>query len=122
MTISFKTDKFLGFDFNRNGWVGDTKNEAWLQFVRAFRSDLKAMLKGTGWTVYNLSPNWFEVSGFLYHERLDKWMYFGTSDVRYFQDEWSKSMLIRTAKGARDYTGGMNHFIEFKNIPDFLQR
>ena len=36
-------------------------------------------------------------------------MYFATSDVRW-NDDWFKSVLVRTAEHDKDYTGGRNNF------------
>ena len=118
-----KTDKYLNADFEQGGSLAYANgNPIWVQFVRDFRSDLKGMLKGSEWTLYKLSNGHYELYGFLYNEHLDKWMYFSISDVRFFQDEWANSVLIRTAKNDKDYTGGMNCYTKFKNIPQFLQR
>lgn len=117
-----KTKKWIGFDFEREGWSDnhENRNDAYVQFARDFRSDLKTMLKGTGWTVLPYKAGWFDFSGFLYNEEKDRYVYFSISDVRYRQDEWFERVLIRTAKHDKDWTGGGNHFCRFTEIPEVL--
>ena len=119
-----KARKWVGYDFNRNGWSTshENKSDAWTQFVRDTRSDLKAMLKGTGWRVHTFKGNWFTTSGFLYNEELNAWVYISMSDVRHWQDSWWKNLLIRTAEHEKDYTGGRNQYCNFFEIPEKLER
>lgn len=113
-----KTRKWVGYDFNQNGWSKTHENhsDAFDQFVRDFRSDLKTMVKGTDWVVLPFTGNWFSFSGFLYNEKLDKYWYFSISDVRYFQDSWHDAILYRTAKHAKDWTGGANRYCKFFDL------
>jgi hypothetical protein len=53
----------------------------------------------------------FEFSGFI--KRNNKYVYFATGDLR-----WMSSMLVRTAKDDRDFTGGRNYQIDY-NSEDF---
>lgn len=119
-----KTTKWIGFNFNKNGWSETHENHsnAADQFARDFRSDLKQMLKGSEWEVYNFHPNWFCGSGFLYNKEKDKWVYFSHSDTRYFQDSWNDHLLIRTAKHEKDYTGGSNHYCSFSDILETIDK
>ena len=119
-----KTDKWVGFDFNRDGWseTHENRNDAVAQFGRDFRSDLKSMLKGTDWEVYGLTTNYFYISGFLRNEKENKWAYVCCSDVRFFKDEWHDSLLIRSARDNKDYTGGQNRFCAFADIPATLDK
>ena len=118
-----KTKKWIGFDFNRNGWATDHENrsDAWTVFVRDFRSDLRRLLKGTGWTLHVYKGNWFSGSGFFYNEEKDAWLYFSHSDVRYFRDGWLNTLLVRYATGPTDYGGGSNCYTHLYNLPEFLK-
>ena len=113
-----KTDKWIGFNFSTDGWSTSHENhsDAWTQFVRDFRSDVKKMIKGTGWEVDRISGNYFYLSGFLYNESMNRWVYISISDVRFWQDEWHDKVLIRTAKNNKDYTGGVNQYTAFSDL------
>jgi hypothetical protein len=59
------------------------------------------------------NPNHFDMSGFFKY--WNQWVYFRINDLR-----WSKdSMLIRTAKHEKDYTGGSNHYITLSDSQRF---
>jgi len=113
-----KTHKWLGNLFQSSS----VKTEEWQAFVRDFRSDMKSMLKDTGWILHDLSNGHFYVSGFLKNTRDGSFVYFSTSDVRFWQDEWHNNLLIRTAKHDKDYTGGYNQYTTFPNLPYSLER
>jgi len=119
-----KAKKWVGFDFNRNGWSTSHENKsiALEQWVRDTRSDIRTMLKGTGWQLQSWRGNWFTASGFLYNEQLDRHVYISVSDIRFWQDEWYHNLLIRTANSNEDYTGGRNQYCAFYDIPDMLER
>lgn len=111
-----KTDKYLNVDFEKGGSLTHANgNPIWVQFVRDFRSDLKRMLKGSGMELF-LHNNHYFLSGFLFDDLENKWFYFSTSDVRYFPNEWHNSVLVRTAKNANDYSGGVNNFCKFSEL------
>lgn len=113
-----KTTKWLKFNFDRDGWSDnhENRNDAYVQFARDFRSDVKSMLKNTNWKIDKMSVSHFFISAFLHNEETDRFVYISISDVRYFKDEWSTNMLIRTAKSNVDYTGGYNQFCHFHNL------
>ena len=112
-----KTDKWLGFDFDKDGWSENHENhsDAFDKFARDFRSDVKTLLKGTDWKLHKLELKWFDGSGFLFNEKLNKFLYISISDVRYFSDSWN-GMLIRTAKHDKDWTGGTNNYTSLKDL------
>jgi hypothetical protein len=111
-----KTTKYLGRRFSGGAYT----SPEWDQFVRDVRSDILSMLKGSDWGLHNLSGGHYYFSAFLHNIKTDKWMYISCSDVRFFPDEWAKSLLIREAKHDKDYTGGPNGFCRFDKIPYFL--
>lgn len=43
-----------------------------------------------------------------------KFVYYSIGDYRW--EDWKHGVLIRTAKNEKDYTGGMNHYCELKDI------
>lgn len=87
-------------------------------FANAFRADIRALCPG--WTPVNFNTGHFYVSGFL--ERFGKYVYFSASDVRYYPREWYNHVLIRTAKGPGDYTGGPNNYTSLPNIERAIAR
>ncbi len=79
------------------------------RFATFFRNDLKKALAGSNACLASFSTGHFYVSGFV--ERLDGAIfYFSTADVRFFP---VARILVRTAKGLKDFTGGPNHFVTY---------
>lgn len=116
-----KIDKWKDYDFENNGWSRNHENrsDAFAQFLKDFRSDIKRMAKAKGWRVLPFKGNWFTVSGFLYHEASGRYLYFSVSDVRNCKNAW-EAMLLRSARHATDYTGGSNNFIDFSRLEYYL--
>ena len=106
-----KSFYLLGFEFESSS----CRTPQYLEFHRTFKSEFKRFLKGLGVTEIEIGkPNHFDISGFFkYREQV---YYFSISDLR-----WSKdSMLIRTAKDFKDYSGGSNDFISLDSEEEFL--
>lgn len=83
----------------------------WMSFARTFRNEIKQELKrDLKITEFKFSIGHFYCSGFfkLPDNRIYYW---SISDVRWFNDG---NMLIRTAKGFDDYSGGSNNFIKIE--------
>jgi len=94
----------------------------YLEFHKTFKREFTNILKDYCNKIEISKPNHFDISGFF--ELKDKRIYyFSLSDLR-----WSKdSLLIRTAKGFKDYTGGSNHDISLdlnfiENLLSYLER
>ena len=113
---------------NMEKWLGnefESSSGLTAEFAK-FASDFKKFIKG------QLSPDqcllvWsrghFYVGGFIQQE--DRFVYFSISDVRHFHNAWYTNVLIRKAKGDRDYTGGQNtysHLLDFRKSIDYLLR
>ena len=62
----------------------------------------------------------FYFSGFAQNKHTSKWVYFSSSDVRHFPDNWYNNILIRTALNDRDCTGGNNCYTTFPKLKDGL--
>ena len=63
---------------------------------KAFSKDFKRFVKKNipeDAEIKNYSTGHFYVSGFI--KRNNNYVYFSTSDVRHFKDEWATHMLIR---------------------------
>jgi hypothetical protein len=78
-------------------------------FANAFKQYLKRQT-GQHFVLEGWNMGHFYVGGFLYNSRTGKHVYFSTSDVRHFPNEWYSNVLIRTAKNTSDYTGGDNNY------------
>lgn len=103
-------------------WVGHTFESSFglVQEFANFAKDFKKAIKRElpeGYELVSFNRGHFYVSGFI--KGLDnKYVYFSTSDVRYFKDGWYNNILIRTAKSDKDFTGGNNMFTTFENLKD----
>lgn len=102
-------EEFMSWEFTSGGTTGDD----FKVFSRLFRSRVEKSLP-TGARLVNFSSGHYDVSGFI--EREGKYVYFGISDVRHFPGEWNRNILIRTAKGPKDYTGGSNGYTALDNL------
>jgi hypothetical protein len=79
------------------------KTPEFKSFVRLFKNEFKKYLQGLGATNIEIGAGHFYLSGFF--DIGDQVWYFSTPDVRYLI---SSSMLVRTAKHHKDWTGGLN--------------
>jgi hypothetical protein len=75
-------------------------------FVRTFKKEFKQELETIGATNPVFTVGHFEISGF--YTLKEQAYYFSLSDIRFFKEE---KLLIRTAKGYKDYTGGSNRYV-----------
>ena len=94
--------KYLNYEFSSGGYTGDD----YKSFERKYINYLKSLAKENGWELVNVGKNHYEFSAFFKYE--DKYVYFSISDVRFWQNEWYKHILIRTASHQKDYRGGGN--------------
>lgn len=98
-----------------------TRTPEFAQFARAFRAFVKKSI-GTGYTLEEFNTGHFYVSGFVKNNATGKYAYFSISDVRHFPGEWSRSVLVRTAQHAKDYTGGANDFASLDRLAEKIER
>ena len=96
-------ENWIDFEFESSS--GLTKEFA--QFARDFKKHIKNNLPDN-YELVNFYRGHFFCSGFIKNLATDKFMYFSTSDVRYFRNSWYNDILIRTAEREKDYTGGRN--------------
>lgn len=88
---------------------GCTTSKDFKSFARVFKNELAKELKEFNVTNHEQNTGHYYVSGFFKKE--NQWWYYSINDVRYFN---YISLLIRTAKDNRDFTGGANHYLEIK--------
>lgn len=62
------------------------------------------------------------VKGIIGECRKPKYVYFSISDVRHFKKEWHDHILIRSAKGLDDFTGGSNGFTTLEDFGKNVKR
>ena len=126
--IRMLEEKISGVKEGMEAWVGfhfqssSGLTEEFASFNRDYRSWVKKNLP-EGADLVAWSRGHFECSGFI--ERAGRFVYFHTSDVRFFPDGWYNDILVRTAKSAKDYAGGMNQstpLSRFTQVVDGLLR
>jgi len=92
-----------------------SRTPEYLAWHRLFKREFTKFLTNAGCTGIAIGkPNHFDMSGFFTKsdgENVLVW-YFSISDLR--EMGGCPAMLIRTAKGYKDYTGGMNQYISLR--------
>ena len=95
-------------------WVGNVfesssgLTDEFSSFARDFKKHLKSVA-GSSFDLVEFSRGHFYMSGFFQSKKTKRFVYFSTSDVRYFKDSWFNSILVRTAKDEKDFSGGSNN-------------
>lgn len=110
-----KTTKYIDVEFESS----TVKTPEFKQFARDFKTDIKALIKFHGLILETYNVGHFYVSGFISRAKWNGdrvYAYFSISDVRHFQNEWHENILIRTATGLHDYTGGRNEYCTLKEF------
>ena len=102
--------EWLDYDFESSSGL----TEEFALFTKQFISAL--IKKMVGYEIENFSRGHFCINGFVRNLTTDKLVYFSTSDVRHFSNEWYNNLLIRTAKHNKDWLGGCNCYTTFRNI------
>lgn len=110
-----KINKWLGHTFQ----TSSSRTPEYLAWHRDFRSALKKILPDGAELILS-KPNHFDATGFV--KRADRFVYFSVSDIRFWQDEWSNHVLIRTAKHDKDWTGGANNYTTLDNFTENVDR
>ena len=86
-----------------------SKTEQYLKFHKTFKSEFNKMLKPITKNILVNKPNHFDRSGFIELNN-NQIYYFNISDLRYSKN----TILIRTAKDFKDYSGGFNNILDIK--------
>ena len=103
--------RWLDYDFvSSSGLTGE-----FALFVKEYKKAIKGIIS-PNLELVEFTRGHFYISGFLKNITSGKFIYFSTSDVRGKNNEWYNSILIRTAKNIKDYTGGANRFTEFEKL------
>lgn len=112
--------KWYNHEFSSGSYTWDDFNS----FARSFKTAMKHVCHELGAELVSFSKGHYYVSGFI--QRWSKFVYFSSSDVRYFPKEWADHLLIRTAENSRDFTGGANRYTDLsmfqENVSYLLTR
>lgn len=94
-----------------------SRTPEYLTWHKLFKREFTALLTNLGMTGIEIGhPNHFDMSGFFTNPSRNQIWYFRIEDVRWSKDK----MLIRTAKGYKDFCGGHNQYIDLHgNASDF---
>lgn len=103
-------EKYIDYEFSSGCYTGDD----YKQFQTEYINYLRSLCKQNGWELVNVGRNHYEFTAFI--KRDSRYVYFSISDVRYWQNEWYKHILIRTANNDKDYTGGNNNYTSLPNL------
>lgn len=110
--------QYLGRRFVNGG--GCTTKE-YDTFQTKYINYLRSLCKENGWTLMKPFKGHYEFSAFIRDEN-DHFVFFSISDVRYWQDQWYTHILIRSAKGDKDYRGGYNQYTDLPDAEKNIQR
>ena len=103
--------KYLDFQFSTGIYTGSD----YITFQTKYLNFLKRMCKNNGWKLINVNKNHYCFSAFI-KSKTNKCVYLSISDVRYFDNDWYKNILVRTAKNEVDYKGGFNNYTTLDNL------
>lgn len=84
------------------------------KFGTTFKAAVNTLIKRDGYHIVNFNAGYCYVSGFITDGT--KYVYFSTQDFRLFEGEWRKNILIRSAKHAKDYSGGINRYTTLDDL------
>lgn len=121
--MTLKTKKWMGYDFNnpaeKYSYTERALEKAFMEFLRDWKKDVVYLLKDSDWKINRVLPNHFTFFVFLRNEKEDKWASASVSDVRVWKEEWYNSIMVRSAKDAKDY-GGRNKYTTLPNLAKAL--
>lgn len=98
--------KYLNYEFSTGCYTGND----YKTFQTKYINYLKDICASNNWKLVNIGKNHYCFSAFIKGGTENKYVYISISDVRYFQDDWYKHILVRTAKNETDYKGGFNNY------------
>ena len=91
------------------------------EFSQAFRQIIARKLRKEGLVVVKQITGACECSGFI-TDREGHYVYYRTSDYRYFPNEWRYNILIRPAENTSDFKGGYNHYTSLDRFAKEVKR
>lgn len=109
-----KRSKWEGYRFSSGSQTG----QDYLNFQKDARTDLRKMVKEEGLKLYSFNKNHYCFSCVISDEEEKKFIYVSQSDVR---PNLTNSILIRTMKGPKDWTGGHNNFCKWEEVGKYAK-
>ena len=109
---------------NITAWLGYTFESSsaltpeFAEFSRQIKKELIRVM--AGWELKDYSRGHFYFSAFF--EKAGRYIYVSCSDVRYFKDDWYNNLLVRTAEGVKDYTGGRNTYATLPELKENAEK
>lgn len=109
--------KYDGKGIEDDGCVTSAEFNA---FARDFKAYLDGEIKREGIKIHSFRRGHYDIVAFV--ERNGKYLYVsysvprGSMPVDFTASSPLLGVLVRAAKGPKDYTGGMNHFCSVRNL------
>ena len=123
MNIEQRIDKFIiKWTQNKVEDCGCVNSKDYLQFQKEYKQLLKNIANEIGFEFYNFLPSHNEFSAILKSCETGQYYYIYISDVRYFPNKWFTTVLYRTMKHEKDWTGGPNRYSTLRELGDNLTR
>lgn len=117
-----KLKRWIGFNFDDNQTFekppreGTGESDEMKQFFKDLKSDLKKTLGKQGIQIQRMKPNYYDVS-VVVTDGNGQFAYISFGNMRW-TNQWDQGILVRTMKHEKDWTGGLNHWCSYEQIPD----
>ena len=109
-------NKFRNVEFESSS----SKTPQFNEFAKMFKKALQEQCDLAGANLHSVNVGHFYLSAFV--EKNGKFVYISISDVRHFPNSWFTNVLIRTAKGDKDFSGGSNNYSDLQNLSVNISR
>jgi hypothetical protein len=103
---------WLDYDFESSSGL----TPKFSQFRKEIKKYIKNILDENLELIMPFGSLHFAFSGFIKNKLTGKYVYFSSSDVRFWKNAWYDNLLIRTAKDEKDFTGGRNDWCKLPDI------
>lgn len=86
------------------------------EFAKVYKKYVQQEIKPYGYELVNFNDGWCECSGFVTNG--SHYVYFNSGDYRMSSpyNDIFESVLVRTAKNEKDYSGGRNNFCQLSQL------
>lgn len=100
-------------------WGSETSPE-YKQFEKEYKNILREIGKEIDFELYSFSNNHYDFSAVMKSNKTNSFYYVSISDVRAWNTEWADSVLYRTMKHDKDWTGGQNCYSKLQELGNNL--
>lgn len=111
MATLLELKKYINHKFSSGCYIGND----YKTFQSKYIDYLNTMCVENHWRLVNVGKNNYCFSAFIKSAH-NKYVYISISDVRYFNNEWYKNILIRTAKNEVDYNSGFAYHTNLERL------